>query len=67
MLGRTQKLKIRRFGWRDALNLAWVLLVIALFLTSVIYPAFIGKRQPLPSGAADPRIYPEDHPRPSHP
>jgi hypothetical protein len=46
MLGRTQKRNIPRFGSRDALSLAWVLLVILLFLSSVIYPAFIGKRHP---------------------
>ena len=65
MLGRSQKVTIRRFGWSDALNLAWVLLVILLFLMTIIYPAFIGKRQPLPAGASDPRIYPEDQSRPT--
>jgi hypothetical protein len=67
MFGRSQKVKIQRFGWRDVLNLAWVLLVILLFLFTIIYPAFQGRRQPLPAGAYDPRIYPNDQgaPRPT--
>jgi hypothetical protein len=53
------------FRWRDALNLACVLLVILLFLITIIYPAFTGRRQPLPTGAYDPRIYPQDQSQPS--
>lgn len=45
--------------WERGLTMGCGLLLILIFLATVIFSAFTGRRQPLPAGAYDPRIYPE--------
>jgi hypothetical protein len=56
---------MRSNGWGERVEVGCGLLVVVLFLVIILYAAFTGQRQPLPAGAADPRIYPAPPLRPA--
>ena len=56
---------MRADRWGERVEMGCGLLVVILFLIVVLYSAFTGQRQPLPAGAADPRIYPAPLSRPA--